>query len=334
MKGERQYGLKALALLVGLALALGMGLPEAVTGEGEDLEMLRRELKFMKDILEDPDSARAKETLDKCEKFLADDSWRRVHSLRRARDNEKKQIQFLELTIEQYKNDLEGAEARAAEYREQLDDAEIRYLELKQKCSRENVKACREAKSLFLGKVVPLRRKNEKEVKEVDALRGHLKSLKGELGNRQATVENFNFNLEESYLFEEVGASCKRFLAMAKYSRSLNPEETHVRTEGKARLGILEATYGWNCRRFKPWAGRANTVSRGNVTDKIRSKCRVAPCRYTVDHEIIGDPAYGCEKDYEVKYRCGSSRTVHSRSLDAEAGRGDKSVLLSCPRPK
>ena len=80
------------------------------------------------------------------------------------------------------------------------------------------------------------------------------------------------------------------------------------------------ATYGGNC-----------GVAKGNVTPHIARQCNgKSKCRYTVNHKIIGDPAYGCAKTYTVRYRCGNNPQVFEKSLAAEAGWGDKAVLLEC----
>jgi hypothetical protein len=85
-------------------------------------------------------------------------------------------------------------------------------------------------------------------------------------------------------------------------------------------IRIESATYGGNC-----------GVAKGNVTTHIARQCNGKPrCRYTVDHKIIGDPAPGCAKTYTVRYRCGNNPQVFEKSLAAEAGWGDKSVLLEC----
>lgn len=90
--------------------------------------------------------------------------------------------------------------------------------------------------------------------------------------------------------------------------------------EGKSGIQIESATYGGNC-----------GAAKGNVTGHIAKQCSgKSECRYTVDHEIIGDPAYGCAKTYIVRYRCGNSRQLFKKNLAAEAGWGDKSVVLKC----
>lgn len=85
-------------------------------------------------------------------------------------------------------------------------------------------------------------------------------------------------------------------------------------------IRIESATYGKNC-----------GTAKGNVTSHIAKACNgKSECKYTVDHRIIGDPAYGCAKTYTVQYRCGDNSKVFEETLSEEAGWGDKSVVLDC----
>ena len=94
----------------------------------------------------------------------------------------------------------------------------------------------------------------------------------------------------------------------------------NVSQDLQAGIRIESATYGGNC--GATW---------GNVTHHIARQCNgKSKCRYTVDHKVIGDPAYGCAKTYTVRYRCGNNPQVFEKALTAEAGWGDKAVLLEC----
>jgi hypothetical protein len=95
-----------------------------------------------------------------------------------------------------------------------------------------------------------------------------------------------------------------------------------VALAGPYGIHVVSATYGGNC-----------GAKSGNVTNHIARECNGrSNCRYTGDHKIIGDPAYGCSKNYVIRYRCGNSGSVYEKSLSAEAGWGDKSVVLDCSR--
>jgi hypothetical protein len=102
-------------------------------------------------------------------------------------------------------------------------------------------------------------------------------------------------------------------------------------------IEVISATYGWNCRDFKPWGGRSNTVKINNARDHIAGLCNgKRNCDYTIYYKNIGDPAYGCEKDYEVDYKCAPNTEVFHIFVEKEAGWGPerpnatKTIKLSC----
>lgn len=84
------------------------------------------------------------------------------------------------------------------------------------------------------------------------------------------------------------------------------------------RISVMSATYGANC-----------GAPQGNVTSHIAAQCDGEDsCDYRVDYTVIGDPAVGCRKEYDVTYHCGDgvARTAHA---GAEAGLGSI-VTLQC----
>lgn len=84
-------------------------------------------------------------------------------------------------------------------------------------------------------------------------------------------------------------------------------------------ISITMATYG----------GRSCKAANGNLTQPLRTACNgKATCQYTVDPTVIGDPAQGCAKDFEVDWTCGTSPGGRA-SLPGEAAGGK--VNLSCP---
>lgn len=83
------------------------------------------------------------------------------------------------------------------------------------------------------------------------------------------------------------------------------------------KLKVLSATYGKNC-----------GVRNGNVTHYLRSSCNnKASCSYRINHKKIGDPAYGCKKDFMVKWQCTNGQ-VKKTFLAPEAS--GKSLILKC----
>ena len=85
-------------------------------------------------------------------------------------------------------------------------------------------------------------------------------------------------------------------------------------------LEIVEATYGGSCK-----------ATEGNVTKSVVSSCSGNKhCNYVVDVYRLGDPASGCAKDFDVRWRCGRKDAIKVGHIEAEAGVGGKSVLMQC----
>ena len=99
--------------------------------------------------------------------------------------------------------------------------------------------------------------------------------------------------------------------------------------EGK--ITVLEATYGWNCRDHTPPVSKGkNTVEKGGQTASVGAACNgKESCTYIVDYKTIGDPAYGCMKEFDVIYQCGGGeqKTV---LVPKEAG-NKRQAALTCP---
>jgi len=84
-------------------------------------------------------------------------------------------------------------------------------------------------------------------------------------------------------------------------------------------IHVVAGSYGLNCR-----------ASRGNTTAHLQRSCEGRrECAYRVDYRVIGDPAYGCPKDYVAEWTCGADPTVRRAAAPPEAGLGSV-VLLSC----
>jgi peptidoglycan/LPS O-acetylase OafA/YrhL len=94
-------------------------------------------------------------------------------------------------------------------------------------------------------------------------------------------------------------------------------DSTALITDG---LRITSATYGANCH-----------APIGNSTQALRTACNGGQvCDYTVDVDLLGDPAPGCAKNFSVEYRCAPGNALLTREAPGEAGL--KSHLkLSCP---
>jgi hypothetical protein len=76
------------------------------------------------------------------------------------------------------------------------------------------------------------------------------------------------------------------------------------------RLTVQSATYGGNC-----------GAPSGNATSHIGAACNGrTSCDYTIDYQLLGDPAPGCAKTYRVVYTCGGGVPVKVATIAAEAG--------------
>lgn len=82
-------------------------------------------------------------------------------------------------------------------------------------------------------------------------------------------------------------------------------------------MQIQSATYGANCR-----------AQYGNATWSVQRQCNgQLNCQYTVNVNELGDPAYGCAKDFRIEYRCPSGR-VKTSSLPGETN--GKTLYMNC----
>ncbi len=85
-------------------------------------------------------------------------------------------------------------------------------------------------------------------------------------------------------------------------------------------IRIVAGTYGSSCGQ-----------RRGNVTRHLAVTCDGSEqCDYRIHHMIIGDPAYGCRKDYIAEWTCAGASQVHRAYAEPEAGFGSV-VRLGCP---
>lgn len=99
-------------------------------------------------------------------------------------------------------------------------------------------------------------------------------------------------------------------------------------------INVISGTYGWNCMNVNPTNGSANRVFWGNVTGHLRAACDgwLGSCTYTIDYTQIGDPCFGCVKNYIAEWTCGSDPTIHKKTVGGppEAGFG-MTITLDCP---
>ena len=94
-------------------------------------------------------------------------------------------------------------------------------------------------------------------------------------------------------------------------------------------IDVIAATYGSNCRNFRPKPPFSNTFRNGNATQVIRGLCfHQTKCDVLLDVATLGDPANGCGKDFSVEYRCGGRGPPVTIEVPAEAD--GKTIVLDC----
>ncbi|WP_322514153.1 hypothetical protein SR870_13940 [Rhodopseudomonas palustris] len=92
-------------------------------------------------------------------------------------------------------------------------------------------------------------------------------------------------------------------LNAAAHAMGQDPDQNVIR--------VISATYGASCR-----------VAPGNATRQVAAACNGRrSCNYKVSYKVLGDPAYGCKKDFSVAYSCGR-KGQFKRGARGEAGNG------------
>lgn len=87
-------------------------------------------------------------------------------------------------------------------------------------------------------------------------------------------------------------------------------------------IAVLSAYYGLNCAQTDPGRNK-------NVTQHVAQSCNGrGQCTYQVNHHVIGDPAYGCEKDFRIRYRCAGAGDKQAYVRPEASG---QAAHLSCP---
>ena len=82
-------------------------------------------------------------------------------------------------------------------------------------------------------------------------------------------------------------------------------------------IDVVEATYGRSC-----------GAPGGNQTRRLALTCDgLKTCVFTVNVRVIGDPAGGCAKDFDVAWRCAKEGKIRHSVLPSEAGFGTKTNL-------
>ena len=99
---------------------------------------------------------------------------------------------------------------------------------------------------------------------------------------------------------------------------------------------VLIATYGGIA---TPVYNDCDPVTVGNSTDAVNAACHgQKTCAFTVDQHVLGDPAPGCWKSFEVLYQCASDANrigfVDVPGAAFDGGADNHTVVISCPIKK
>src|SRR3954468_25018750 len=71
-------------------------------------------------------------------------------------------------------------------------------------------------------------------------------------------------------------------------------------------VNVIEATFG---RTTVPIYNGCPAIAPGNVTAPVHDACQgLKNCEYVVSLSVLGDPAEGCWKSFDVTYQCARDR--------------------------
>lgn len=107
-------------------------------------------------------------------------------------------------------------------------------------------------------------------------------------------------------------------IAEAQYWRRPGPPPGRGPGPGRGwGIEIMNATYGANC-----------GAQYNNVLWSVQRECQgQMSCAYTVSISKVGDPAYGCGKDFRMQYRCPNGQVFNS-NLGAPAD--NQTAYMQC----
>jgi hypothetical protein len=95
-------------------------------------------------------------------------------------------------------------------------------------------------------------------------------------------------------------------------------------------IRVVSGFYGKSCE-GKP----THAVPPGTTVDQtahLARRCNgLATCAYKVDHTVLGDPFFGCGKDYRAVWECVSGATVTRKTGNLAAEASGMTIQLVCP---
>lgn len=129
---------------------------------------------------------------------------------------------------------------------------------------------------------------------------------------------------------------CVLALALLSSSFAIQSSADQSNTNRNNGVHVLIATYGGIA---TPVYNDCPVVPVGNATDAVAAACHGRKtCAFTVDQNILGDPAPGCWKSFEVIYQCAEDgnriATVDVPNAAFDGGADNHTVVMSCPIQK
>ncbi len=101
--------------------------------------------------------------------------------------------------------------------------------------------------------------------------------------------------------------------------KNIAEAKKNVVKSSSGKIKVVAGTYGQNC-----------GVSKGNKTEHLASECNgKTKCEYVVNTFVIGDPYFGCAKNYIAEWNCGADQNLHTSMIPPEAG-WSSTITLSC----
>jgi hypothetical protein len=152
---------------------------------------------------------------------------------------------------------------------------------------------------------------------------GRLRALSKSCGNEEIDGRMRKGGNEIDITLWHLGLGLVATRVGAKRVPSTSQETTTVNAD---IINVDSATYGANC----------PGVQDGNATRLVSDACNGSKntCNYTIGvrTDADGDPAYGCRKNFVVRWHCGNNGAAKQAQVggDKEAGYG-MIITLSCP---
>ena len=108
-------------------------------------------------------------------------------------------------------------------------------------------------------------------------------------------------------MFKSINVLILMYVRSGTVSKEASGKSFTMQCDTDKYIDVLEGTYGLNC---------LNADAKNNKIQHLKDSCNgKQSCTYKVDHGVIGDPAVGCQKEYDYKYECTDGMNMDMFSL-------------------